>query len=252
MIRGAFALGVIIIVIFLVGDLVQRTLIVGLVSIFPGSRTRILTVWQGLLVKASLGLVRMGGARYGELPHIPCDKDVLVLMNHQSFLDIPLVLASVRGGYPLIVTRARYTKGKPTLSKLLRMYQYPTVGSGATLEEELARIKGQAKSTDRTIVIYPEGHRTRDGEISRFKKAGLKALLSVKRWQVYLIVGDGFWQCAKLKEFVMKVPTVRGSLRTLGPFTSPDSEEEFSPFINDMRDRMIAELREMRGEAPEA
>lgn len=250
MVRGAIALGVISFA-FLVGDILQRTLIIGLISIFPRSRARVLDLWQKLFAHLILGGARFAGARFGELPRIPCEEGVLVLMNHQSILDIPLACASVRGGYPLIITRSRYFKGKPVISQMLRVYGYPAVGSGATLKEDVEKIKRAGGSSDRPMVVFPEGHRTQDGKIRPFKSSGFKALLAAREWRVYLVVADGFWECAKFKDFMANVSSIRGGLRVEGPFPSPPSEAEFKPFIDEMRDRMVGMLEGMREESGE-
>ena len=45
-----------------------------------------------------------------------------------------------------------------------------------------------------STLIFPEGHRTRDGEIGPFMRAGLRAILLRAQRPVYLIVVDGLWR----------------------------------------------------------
>ncbi|MFC1661106.1 lysophospholipid acyltransferase family protein [Gemmatimonadota bacterium] len=248
MIRGTLALGTLGLTL-VAFDPFQKTVIRGLVSLFPGKRTRILAVWQRIVARTVLGIVRLvGGARFSSLPRLPGEEGVLVVMNHQSLLDIPLVVAAFRGGFPRIVTRARYRTGKPLVSSMVRLYQYPVVGSGATIKEDLEGIQEAARTSETPLVIYPEGHRTRDGEIGPFKRAGLRALLEGRVWRVYLLVEDGLWKCSKLKDFILTITGVRGILRAEGPLTSPAPGEDMDGFIDEIRDRMVAMLADIREE----
>jgi 1-acyl-sn-glycerol-3-phosphate acyltransferase len=248
MIRGTLALGALAVT-FLVGDVFQRTVIQGLLILLPKNRAWILAVWQRFVARTLLGIVRViGGARYGSIPRLPGEEGVLILMNHQSVLDIPLVVAALDGGYPRIVTRARYAKGKPIVSHMLRLYQYPLVGSGATIQADLDAIREAGRTSDGPLVIFPEGHRSRNGELRTFKRAGLRSLLEARSWRVYLLVADGFWRFATLKDLISTIPTVRGSVRASGPIPSPESDGEIEGFIKEMRERMVEMLREGRGE----
>lgn len=231
----------------LAADLIQRTVIVAGVKLVPGARDRILGVWQKGMAYMVLGSVRViGGAHVGSLPSIPARSDILILMNHQSLLDIPLVVASLEDLYPRIVTRSRYARGKPLISHMIRLYQYPLVDPKATMPGHLEGLREAARQGATPMVIYPEGTRTRDGEIGRFKRRGLEAILAARQWEVYVVVADGFWKAAKLEDFVAGVGSIEGKVRCLGPFTSPEPDLPKEPFIEEVRERMVRELADMR------
>lgn len=237
--------------VLLLGDVFQRTVVAGAVALFPSRRHAILARWQRLLAHVMLGLVhRIGGASFGELPRIPAGPGVLVLMNHQSLLDIPLVVASLDHLYPKIVTRARYARGKPLISHMVRLYQYPTVEPGATVRGHLESIEHAARHSEVPMVIYPEGTRTRDGSIGGWKRTGLRRMLQARRWTVYVLVADGFWRAARLSDFLEHVSSVEGRVRMAGPFHSPEPGEAVDAFIAEMRERMVALLADVREDQP--
>jgi 1-acyl-sn-glycerol-3-phosphate acyltransferase len=235
-------------------DLVQRTVISLSVRLLPSRRHRILAAWQQLLARLVLGAVRFpGGARIDSIPVIPGRPGVLVLMNHQSLLDIPLVVRAIRPGYPLIVTRERYANGKPLISHMIRLYQYPTVNPRATVRTDLERLSRAVPDVPVPLVIYPEGTRTRDGELGRFKRNGLRAILAARSWEVWMVTADGYWECARLKDFRANVSSIRGRLRVDGPFQSPDPDEgmdALESFIDEAHRRMAGFLAELRGADP--
>ena len=248
--RGYLTLGCVGLVL-LTADVIQRTIVSLAVKVLPSKRGRILGRWQKLMAHSMIFIVRrVGGGDVEEPPPIPGRPGVLILMNHQSLLDIPLVVASVDDLYPRIVTRARYASGKPLISHMVRLYQYPLVDPRATTRKHLKGLAAAATENTTPVVIFPEGTRSRDGEIGPWKRRGLAQLLAARSWEVYLLVADGFWQAATLDDFLTSVSSVEGRVTRLGPFVSPEPGQPLDPFIEDMHNQMLAGLASLRPKAP--
>jgi 1-acyl-sn-glycerol-3-phosphate acyltransferase len=249
MLRGYPALAILCLALFL-SDPVQRFVIAPWVRLFPSTRIRVLSLWQRLMAHLCLGMVgRVGGARFPELPRIPGQAGILVVMNHQSLMDIPIVVASIQGSYPRIVTRKRYLRWIPLISHMVRLYQYPVVDPRANAtgtRKMLGSLAEAARTSDVPIAIFPEGTRTKDGEIGRFKTNGLKQILSQRPWTVYVMVGDGYWQRAKFKHFLRGMANIRGRIRMLEPVEWTDPRADPGPFMKEIRERMVNCLSDMR------
>ncbi|MDX1492733.1 MAG: lysophospholipid acyltransferase family protein [Longimicrobiales bacterium] len=255
-IRGYLAL-VFICLGFVVMDLYQRFVVALRARLQPRRRTAILARWIQWMATFVMGsLRRIGGA---SLPRpqsvVPCEPGVLIIMNHQSLLDIPLVVQSVDEGYPRIVTRARYHRFIPLISHMVRLYQYPVVDPSANpraLMASLAELRREARESEVPIAIFPEGTRTRDGEIGRFRKRGLDQILSTRDWKVYVFVADGFWKTARFKDFLKGMDDLDGRMAFLGCLDWPDPEAETEPFIEELRAMMTRGLEELRREVVRA
>ena len=234
-------------------DPVQRSVVAGLARALPGRRIAILGWWGRMLAYFVINTARrIGGARIPPPPTVPGHGGVMVLMNHQSVLDTPLVVASLRPHHPLIVTRARYARGKRLISHMVRLYQYPVVEPRATSRRSLERLAAAAGAAPVPIVVFPEGHRTRDGRIGPWQEGGLRAILGARRWTIHLLVADGYWRSARLTDFIESVSKIDGRAVTLGPFESPEPGADPEPFIAEMRVRMQAALNELRARVPAA
>jgi 1-acyl-sn-glycerol-3-phosphate acyltransferase len=96
------------------------------------------------------------------------------------------------------------------------------------------------------LLIFPEGHRSRDGKLRPFRTAGLEAILSARRPKVYVLVNDGVWSSRRLVDFILNIHAVRGRAEVLGPFQPPESEDGIPDFIADLRERMETHLESMR------
>lgn len=230
-------------------DLIQRTVIAASVRLAPSRRDRILAVWQQGLARLMLGITSLvGGARFGAIPTLPARPGILIIMNHQSLMDIPLVVRALDGGYPRIVTRERYARGKPLISHMVRLYQYPTVNPGATVRGHVDDLAQAAARSHVPLVIFPEGTRTRDGSIGTFRRAGLRAVLSARPWEVWVMVSDGTWRSARLTDFLDNVSTIRARCAVLGPFRWDDPTDDPEAFIHELRERMVEALDGLRDE----
>ena len=230
-------------------ELIQRTLLPLVLKCFPGKREYILAKWCQWIAGTFLNIARITGVGdFPVQPVIKSDSKVLILMNHQSLLDIPLVIKCIRDGYPLIVTRQRYAKGIPLISSFVRLYDFPTVNPGGGRKVELKKLLRAADGT-KPVVVYPEGTRSRDGDLLPFRTGALKVLLDGRQWQVYLLVADGAWPYATFKHIASLKGKIEWKMKLLGPFDSPERIENLPSWVDDMEDRMRKGLALLREES---
>lgn len=238
-------------VLFLVSDLLQRIVVYPVTWILPTRRAAILGTWQRYLCRTLFVILKViGGADIPRPGRVPGGPGVLILMNHQSLLDIPMVIASVDGTFLRIVTRQRYAKWIPIISHTIRTLEYPVVNPGAkagTTRRYLERLGEVARTGDAPLVLFPEGTRTRNGKILRFQTSAFERILEARDWMVYVLVSDGYWRHAKLSHFVGGMHEIEGHLSVLGPFEWKDPEADPEDFIERMRDLMVEELARIRG-----
>jgi 1-acyl-sn-glycerol-3-phosphate acyltransferase len=107
-------------------------------------------------------------------------------------------------------------------------------------------VREAARTLRHGLLIFPEGHRSRDGEIRPFRVAGLTAILSTRSLPVYLIVNEGVWTSRRLVDFALNIHRMRGEAEVLGPFESPRDEAGIPEFIEAMRGKLVAGLQSMR------
>ena len=238
-------------VFFSVGDLFQRMVVCPTARMLSASGPTILGRWQRFLSGTLFMILnRVGGADIPRPGRVPGRPGVLILMNHQSILDIPMVIASVEGAFPRIVTRQRYAKRIPIVSHTIRALEYPVVDPGAkagTLRRQLVQLEQAARESDVPLLLFPEGTRTRCGKIGHFQTAGLERILRARDWTVYVFISDGYWRHAKLAHFLSGMHELKGHLSILGPFEWNDPEAHPEDFMARMRKLMVDELARVRG-----
>lgn len=220
------------------------------VALRPSQAKRVGADWVSWLARSLTFFMRAGGARFEFEGEIDCSQPSVVIMNHQSLLDIPPLINILKQRLPRFVVRAKYAKGIPTVSQAIRFIDCIPVDprrerAGAVLALQRAAREG----LQHAVLVYPEGHRSRDGEIQPFRPAGLMALLQEKPLPVWIIVNDGLWRLRTLTDTLFALQTVRCRMKALGPVMSPDNPDDLPTFIEERRQILIQELARMRAGA---
>ena len=231
---------------FFVTGSFQRFVLWPYVTLRPARRKPVMDRFMHFMARSVLVCMRIGGARITEIGHVPTEEPVLVLMNHQSLLDIPTAVALCRPDVPSIVTRKLYGRGIPLVSPMLRIQRYPLIDPRKDRKRAVAIIQETARNQEHGVLLYPEGHRGRGGDLGVFASAGIRVILRERHTPVYLIVTDGFWVCRRLKDFIFGIHRIDGRTEILGPFDPPAAEAEVTAFVERMRETMQAKLEEMR------
>ena len=230
---------------FLPAAVFQRLVLWPLIAVAPSLRVPLMSRFMHLEAWAVLKSFELGGARFRRTGEIPTGQPALALMNHQSLLDIPTAVFMGRPYTPLFVTRRLYGRGIPMVSLMLRLLRCPLVDPEADPRGALKLLKQTALRESSGILIFPEGHRTRDGSVGEFRKTGIQVMLKARRMPVYLVVTEGFWQWQRLADSLFEAGRVRGETEVLGPFLPPE-DADLGAFVDEMRDKLVAHLRQMR------
>ena len=242
--RGAIALAFVLAWLGLVA--LPSLLLLSVPARFMPAATRLSWVsgWAQAHCRLVLAAFGVGGARYERRGTVRTDAAGIIVMNHQSLLDIPTAIVMCAPLVPAFVARARYAR-VPLIGTGLRVADCPVVDPGRDRDAALAQL-AQAVQKERALLIYPEGHRSPDGSVQPFRTAGLLAMLRARRVPVWLIATDGFWSGRRLIDLVM-LYRVRGVTQVVGCFQPPDDEaalEEFVAMLQDELARAVAGMRQ--------
>jgi 1-acyl-sn-glycerol-3-phosphate acyltransferase len=228
------------------GSLVLYLVILPGMWIWPSRRRVLAEVFLKTMVSGVFACLRLGGASFRLSGRIPTEEPVLVVGNHQSLLDILSITVMASPYTPAPVARRRYARFVPLVSPALRLIGCPIIDPRRDAKGAIETLRRAALAPHHGILIFPEGHRTRDGEIRPFRPAGLIAMLEARRLPVYVVVNDGLWASRRFVDFILTVHRIRGETEVLGPFESPESHSEIPEFIDQLRAKMVERLEDMR------
>jgi 1-acyl-sn-glycerol-3-phosphate acyltransferase len=246
--RGARSLVSILLVavLFVAGSLVLRLLVVPGCWLLPAWRTRIAGDYMKAMSAGILALLRLGGARVRRRGRIKTAEPAFVVANHQSLTDILQIALVSTPLVPAFVTRTRYERWVPLVSTTARLLGSPFVDPRRDPAAAVAKIESAARELRSGLVIFPEGHRSRDGEIRPFRGAGLDTMLRARALPVWLVLNDGVFRVASLSDLLFRVHLIDAYTEVLGPFQPPEDPEQYPAFVGELRSRLVARLADHR------
>ena len=133
---------------------------------------------------------------------LPTDTPLIVVANHQSMYDIPMLGWVFRDHHPKYVAKIELSKGLPSISYNLRH------GGSVLINRSDARASMRAiqkfgKQVEEhryAACIFPEGTRARDGVMKKFNPAGLTMLMRAAPSATIVPVAiDGSWQLMRYR-----------------------------------------------------
>lgn len=140
-------------------------------------------------------------------PSIQKGEGYALISNHQSIFDIPLIGGLLSRNHPKYVAKKKLGRWIPSVSLNLRR------GGNALIDRNervgsIRAIKAMARTAQErgvSVVIFPEGTRSRDGELGEFRPSGSRAMLAAAdRLPVVPVAIDGSWRL--LQNNLLPVP----------------------------------------------
>jgi 1-acyl-sn-glycerol-3-phosphate acyltransferase len=135
----------------------------------------------GALQTSLVAAFRLCGTRLEveRAPGLRPNTGYVLIANHQSMFDIPILGSLLFSNYPKYVSKRELARWIPSISYNLRRGGNAVIDR-ADREQAVDAIRTLGRTAQErgvSVVIYPEGTRSRAGELRPFKPAGTLALL---------------------------------------------------------------------------
>ncbi len=175
----------IVVVTFIIGTLIT-------IPIVWFSRNKIRTyqtsarIWARMLARVSMIPVTLEG-----LENFPKDEALVMVSNHQGAADILILLAYLPCYFRFIIKKELFKI--PFFGWYLRKAGYISVdrGAGEKAHKFMSSAEGVLASGE-GILVFPEGTRTRDGNIQPFKRGSLLLAFKAKKRVLPIAVAGSF------------------------------------------------------------
>jgi 1-acyl-sn-glycerol-3-phosphate acyltransferase len=157
----------------------------------------------GWMQGAIMAALRLCGTRYSveRADNVRPATPYLVVSNHQSMFDIPLIGWLLFTNFPKYVSKKELAHGIPSISYNLRRGGNALINRASRVAAvaaitQLAREQVLARGV--SAVIFPEGTRAVTGELGRFRPQGTLALLAAAPdTQVLPVAIDNMWRVSR-------------------------------------------------------
>lgn len=194
-------------------------------------------------------------ARWFHVERVPTTGPVLLVANHESFLDPPLVGCAIRKRQLAYLARAGLFKFKPLGWMLASFNSIPVSESGgdvAAMRTVIALLEA-----GNAVLVFPEGSRSPDGTMKEFKR-GAALIIRKSRCPVVPVAVEGCFEAwprgrSLPVPFLHRVAALYGhpipheELAALGP---DGALERLRTEVATLHAELVARLRPSRGAEP--
>tara|TARA_B100000029_G_scaffold488158_1_gene544403 strand:- start:340 stop:1047 length:708 start_codon:yes stop_codon:yes gene_type:complete len=126
----------------------------------------------------------------------------IIMMNHSSFADVFFSVQPLRGKYTAILAAFNFTI--PIWGTMLRAFHAIPVHRKNKLKaiQAVKDAEDIIKEMGYHVVIFPEGTRTTDGNLQKFKKGGFHMAINTKTPILPIVVKGGFRYKPKTRWYI--------------------------------------------------
>ena len=152
-------------------------------------------------------------------PDVLPGKGYIFLSNHQSLFDVPIFGGILFSNYPKYVAKKELANWIPLISFNLKHGGNVLIDRGNRIEavRAIKEFGATCEERDVSAVIFPEGTRSRDGNLREFRTAGAAMLLdAAPSLPIVHTTIDGSWKLLRNKMFPIPFGT-RVRIRFDGP-----------------------------------
>jgi 1-acyl-sn-glycerol-3-phosphate acyltransferase len=173
----------------------------------------------------------------------------LVVSNHQSILDIPLYMSYFRGKTLRFVAKAELGRHVPAVSEMLRVEGHciiPRENNMRLAMRRLDKFARQVAERRQIPVIFPEGHRSRDGGLRRFSSAGVRRILDTSPMPVVICALDGGYRIGNLSGVFRNMKNGMYRVKLLKTYPAPQNKQEQLHILEESKTLIQNQLDEWR------
>ncbi len=177
-------------------------------------------------------------------------KAYLVLSNHQAIVDIAFLFWAFRDTHVKFVMKKELQWGIPNVSPATRRARYVFLDRKAGAEageKALAPFAAALKEENVGGVIFPEGTRSRDGNLRKFKVGGVAVLARELPFDVLTVTVDGTWHAATPLDLLKNLPGLDLHLHIEEPFPVERLRRDTAGELEKARGIMEKRLAGFRG-----
>lgn len=161
----------------------------GLRRLNPGRSLAAILFYEFCFRVVELAFLVVYRLRREQVEPPPAEGALLIVANHQSFLDPPLVGLSIRNRHLTFLARSGLFKN-PAFAWLLRALNGVPIQEGGRADVAAMRTAIEELRKGKVLTIFPEGARTSDGAMMPFKR-GAWLLITKARCAVLPVAVEG-------------------------------------------------------------
>lgn len=177
-------------------------------------------------------------------------KPYFILSNHQSIIDTAILFWVFQGHHIKFVMKQELKWGIPNISPATRLARFAFIDRRNSVRSTQRLLKKfcDGVKEDRTgCVMFPEGTRSRDGKLGKFKAVAVAAVAAQLDLPVIVTTIDGTWPAGTLGNILQNLGGLVVRIHIESPRSIEPLRERTRESLNEVSDQMEKRLEGFRG-----
>lgn len=200
---------------------------------------------MNLAIVLNIRFITGAGYKVIGAPCLPKGRPVILVSNHQSMYDIPMLMWECRQRDVGFISKRELGRWIPSISLALRRLDSVLIDRNdpSAALEAIRSFGVRMSKRSQVAAIFPEGTRARDGVVKRFKTSGLKVLLeAMPDALVQPVAIRGNWELLSFNFWPVPYGT-KIELEFLSPLEPREYDRDYGVLIKDLEDRIAGSVR---------
>ena len=173
----------------------------------------------------------------------------IIISNHQSLLDIPVFMHFLPNRDVRFIAKDTLGRHIPLVSEMLRAQEHCLIPRKAKPMEAMRYISEFGKRVvqkNQVPILFPEGSRTRDGNVGKFFSAGFRQLSESTGLPVVVCALDGGWQLRDLRKILTNMKCGCYRIKVLKIYEPPATKEDCNLILEESRELIQKQVEQWR------
>jgi len=173
----------------------------------------------------------------------------LLIVNHQSLLDIPLLILYFRRNRLRFVGKRELFKHFLLISVVFRTMRHGCIDRHrdfANTVRELTRLARHAERDGNSIVIFPEGTRAKEGSLLPFHSGAFRTILRTSPMPVVIAALYGGHRASRMRDIITGIRGLTYQVKVLSVRPAPTTKSEIQFLLADAQTEIDAAVAKWR------
>ena len=162
----------------------------------------------------------------------------IVISNHQSLLDIPVFFKFFHGKEVRFIAKDTLGRHIPLVSEMLRTQQHCLIPRKAKPMDAMRYVETFGKrviKNNQIPVLFPEGSRTKNGQVGKFYSAGFRKLVESTNLPIVVCALEGGYALRDLRKIFTSLKKGSYRVKVLKVYDCPKTKDDCNVILDESR-----------------